>query len=135
LLTGGRRVTLVTDRAALSWRVPVYSRPALLDRLRGRGFRAVLMRVPTGMAGTDLVCVDPLSGQEELVPAVDTVVFVRPPDAGQPPAIRASSSTVVGDAYTPRTALEAAFEGRLAGLAVARTAAVQAAAAPLRGQL
>lgn len=136
LLTHGKRVTLVTDRAALSWRVPVYSRPALLDRLRGRGFSTLLMRRPVRMAGADLVCVDPVSEQEQRVDGVDSVVFVQAPAAlvAHTP-VRASSSTVVGDAYTPRTALEAAFDGRLAGLTVARTAAVLAAQATLRGQL
>ncbi|MGB3438147.1 MAG: FAD-dependent oxidoreductase [Actinophytocola sp.] len=135
LLTHGRRVTLVTDRAALSWRVPVYSRPALLERLRGRGFSAVLMRTPARMAGADLVCTDPLSWQEQRIGGVDSVVFVRPPLACPDLARHAADGTVVGDAYTPRTALEAAFDGRLAGLTVARTAAVRAAEAPLRGQL
>ncbi|OLF10591.1 hypothetical protein BLA60_15565 [Actinophytocola xinjiangensis] len=133
LLTEGRRVTLVTDRAALSWRVPVYSRPALLDRLRNRGFSAIVLRRVERMAGQDLVCADPMSGQEQRIAAVDTVVFVRPPVARtdlEPP-----EGVVVGDAYTPRTALEAAFDGRLAGLSVARTDAVREAAARLRGQL
>jgi 2,4-dienoyl-CoA reductase-like NADH-dependent reductase (Old Yellow Enzyme family)/thioredoxin reductase len=138
LLSLGRRVTLVTDRAALSWRVPVYSRPALLDRLRDRGFGAVLMRTPVRMSDGDLVCADPLSGQEQRIVDVGTVVFVRTPAAAPMPVpvpVPADGSAVVGDAYTPRTALEAAFEGRLAGLAVAGTAEVRAAETALRGRL
>ncbi|MBB4908630.1 oxidoreductase [Actinophytocola algeriensis] len=132
LLSLGRRVTLVTDRAALSWRVPVYSRPALLDRLRDRGFGAVLMRTPVRMSDGAFVCADPLSRQEQRIADVTTVVFVRTPAAA---AVHADCDTVVGDAYAPRTALEAAFEGRLAGLAAARTAEVRAAQTALRGRL
>ncbi|WP_236594976.1 oxidoreductase [Saccharothrix sp. 6-C] len=136
LLHDGRRVTLVTDRAALSWRVPVYSKPALLDRLRGRGFSAVLLRAPTGMAGDSMILTDPLSGRAEQVDQVSSVVFLRPREANaHPPVPSGVSTTSVGDAYAPRTALEAAFEGRLAGLAAARAVGVRAAAAALRGRL
>ncbi|MFC6090103.1 FAD-dependent oxidoreductase [Saccharothrix lopnurensis] len=136
LLDGDRRVTLVTDRAALSWRVPVYSRPALLDRLRGRGFSAVLMRAPAGMEGDSMILTDPLSGRAQQVEGVSAVVFLRPRAANSgPPAPDGVPTTTVGDAYAPRTALEAAFEGRLAGLAAARTDEVRTAAAALRGRL
>ncbi|GAA3463853.1 FAD-dependent oxidoreductase [Saccharothrix longispora] len=136
LLHDDRRVTLVTDRSALSWRVPVYSKPALLDRLRGRGFSAVLMRTPAGMEGDSMIFTDPLSGRAERVDDVSSVVFLRPRAASAgPPVPDGVSTATVGDAYAPRTALEAAFEGRLAGLTAARTAGVRAAEAALRGRL
>ncbi|MPZ84890.1 MAG: FAD-dependent oxidoreductase [Actinophytocola sp.] len=141
LLGHGRRVTLVTDRPALSWRVPVYTRPALLDRLRGRGFCAVLMRVPAGMDGDALRCVDPISGRSERIEDVSSVVPLRVPSARTDlenhlrATERAVGHQLVGDAYTPRTALEAVFEGRLAGLTASRTPDVLAAGAALRGRL
>lgn len=141
LLDHGRRVTLVTDRPALSWRVPVYTRPALLDRLRGRGFGVVLMRVPAGMDGDALTCVDPISGRSERIEDVSSVVLLRVPSARTElenrlrTTERAVGHQLVGDAYTPRTALEAAYEGRLAGLSASRTPDVLAAGAALRGRL
>jgi len=141
LLHHGGRVTLVSAQPALAWRVPVYTKPALLDRLRGRPFAAALLRAPTGMRGHDLVCLDPMSGNEHPVENVSALVFVRPPEPRRELADLLSGTgdsapfTVAGDAYSPRTALEAAFEGRLAGLAAAGTPPVEAAASALRGKL
>ncbi|GAB3463036.1 oxidoreductase [Actinophytocola sediminis] len=139
LVSQGKQVTMVTDRAAMSWRVPVYSRPALVERLRDKGFSAILMRAPRRMAGDTLLCRDPLSGQDQRIEHVDSIVVVGVPTAvvvdELRTAVRGSTVSVVGDAYTPRTALEAAFDGRLAGLAAARTPETAAAAAALRGQL
>ncbi|GHH39069.1 oxidoreductase [Lentzea cavernae] len=133
LLSRGCRVTLLTDRPALSWRVPVYSRPALLQRLSGRGFSAVLMRTPLRLDDGVLTYADPLSGEHGELENVSSVITIRQRAAGTPPAH--PGGVVVGDAYAPRTALEAAFEGRLAGLSAADTPDVRAAAATLRGRL
>jgi dimethylglycine catabolism A len=133
LLTRGCRVTLLTDRPALSWRVPVYSRPALLQRLTGRGFSAVLMRTPLRLDDGVLTYADPLSGENGELDNVSSVITIRQRSARTP--LPHPGGRVVGDACAPRTALEAAFEGRLAGLAVADTPDVRAAAATLRGRL
>lgn len=140
LLSANCRVTLLSAQPAIAWRVPVYSRPELLARLRGRRFAAELMRVPTQMLDGGLECVNLLSGETSIVPKVSSVIFIRPPtprvglrahfEDGDP-----EHCTVVGDAYAPRTALESAYEGRLAGLSVSRTPAVVGAAAALRGRL
>ncbi|MFD4636215.1 FAD-dependent oxidoreductase [Lentzea sp. NPDC058436] len=132
LLTRGCRVTLLTDRPALSWRVPVYTRPALLQRLTGRGFSAVLMRTAVRLDDGVLTYADPLSGENGELDNVSSVITIRQRSAGAPLDHR---GVVVGDACAPRTALEAAFEGRLAGLSAADTPDVRAAAAPLRGRL
>ncbi|MFD9697593.1 FAD-dependent oxidoreductase [Lentzea sp. NPDC059081] len=133
LLTRGCRVTLLTDRPALSWRVPVYSKPALLQRLTGRGFGALLMRTPVGLDDGVLTFADPLSGEHGELENVSAVIIIRQRSAGTP--LSHPGALVVGDAYAPRTALEAAFEGRLAGLSASDTPDVRAAAAALRGRL
>lgn len=140
LLSANCRVTLLSAQPAIAWRVPVYSRPELLARLRGLAFAVELMRVPTQMVADGLECENPLSGERSIVPKVSSVIFVRPPtprvalrthlEDGDP-----EHCTVVGDAYAPRTALESAYEGRLAGLSVSRTPAIISAAAALRGRL
>ncbi|SDF35002.1 2,4-dienoyl-CoA reductase [Lentzea fradiae] len=136
LLSRGCRVTLLTDRPVLSWRVPVYSRPALLEKLTGRGFSAVLMRTPVRLEDGVLTYADPLSGEQGELHNVSSMITIRQRSAGSAPSLPGHlAASVVGDAYAPRTALEAAFEGRLAGLAVSGTPDVRTAAAALRGRL
>lgn len=140
LLTAGCRVTLVSTQPAIAWRVPVYSRPALLDRLTGRAFAIELMRSPGQMLDAGLECINSFSKVRSIIPDVSSVVFIRPPVPRLD--LRAhfedgnsDHCTVVGDAYAPRTALEATYEGRLAGLCVIRSPMVMSAAAALRGRL
>lgn len=136
LLTRGCRVTLLTDRPSMSWRVPVYSRPALWEKLSGRGFSAVLMRAPVRLDDGVLTYRDPLSGEEGELQNVSSVITIRQRAAGTTPTLPGSvTGSVIGDAYAPRTALEAAFEGRFAGLTVTDTPGVRTAAAALRGRL
>lgn len=140
LMTAGRRVTLLSAQPAIAWRVPVYSRPALLDQLQGRELAVELLRTPTQMLAEGLECMNPLTASRSVVSSVSSVVFLRAPT----PRLNLRSHlsdrdlercTVVGDAYAPRTALEAAYEGRLAGLCVIDAPAVASAAAQLRGRL
>ncbi|WP_233427832.1 oxidoreductase [Actinokineospora spheciospongiae] len=139
LLDRGSRVTLVTDRPALAWRVSLYTRPALVERLRGRDFSALLMRSPVRVTEGSMILADPLSGRTQAVDGVSSVVFLRPPtalaDLAGPLRDLGVGHTVVGDAHAPRSALEAAFDGRLAGLAATGGAQTPAAAAALRGRL
>lgn len=117
----GTKVHLVSPTASLSARITTYSRLALTHRLGELGVKAHLLRVPQGASGHEVVLRDTLCGDVESLPGVTAIV-----DAGTPVAVdelyRALDGAagaprvhVVGDANAPRTALEAVYEGRLAG--------------------
>lgn len=139
LLRRGHKVSYVSAQPAMCWRLPVYSKPAILAKLRRPDFGTHLLRMPVAMADTGLVLADAVSGATETLPAVTSLVPLRPvtprlelltasPTQRRPP-------DVVGDARSPRTALEAAFEGRVAGLAAGGDDRVLAAAQVLRARL
>jgi 2,4-dienoyl-CoA reductase-like NADH-dependent reductase (Old Yellow Enzyme family) len=123
LVAAGCRVTLLCAQPALFWRVPVYSKPAHLARLRDDAFSVRLLTEALHRDGADVVCRDVFGGREQRVTAVDTVTVVRArvarTDLADALERRGIPHTVVGDAFAPRTALEAAFEGRRAGLTAA----------------
>jgi 2,4-dienoyl-CoA reductase-like NADH-dependent reductase (Old Yellow Enzyme family)/thioredoxin reductase len=117
----GAQVHLVSPTPSLFARITTYSKLALTRRLGELGVRAHLMRTASAAGGSALVLTDTLSGATELLDGVTAVVDAGPPAAddrlyretearGQGPRIY-----VVGDANAPRTALEAVYEGRLAG--------------------
>jgi hypothetical protein len=136
----GRQATLVCGQPALAWRVPVYSRPALLARLQEGRFAVELLSTPARRAGADVICVNTLDGRETVHRNVTATVFVRPPiprlELVDDFRRRGAGVTVIGDAYAPRSALEAAFEGRRAGFEVSRRLlGVSAASMKLRCRL
>ncbi len=120
LADAGRTVFLVAPIAGLAWNITTYSRLALTDRLGRLGVRVLPLRRLVRGEPAGLVVADTLTGEESLLPDVTTVVHAGPRKAvdglharldlvsGAPPAV------LIGDAYAPRSALEAVYEARLA---------------------
>lgn len=120
LAAAGRRVFLITPIAGLAWNVTTYSRLALVDRLGRLGVRVLPLRRPVRGEPAGLVVADTLTGEQSLLPDVTAVVHAGPRTAvdglhreldqlsDSPPAV------LVGDAYAPRSALEAVYEAQLA---------------------
>lgn len=120
LASAGRRVFLLTPIAGLAWNITTYSRLGLVHRLGQLGVRVLPLRRPVRGGASGLVIADTMTGDESLLPGVTAVVHAGPPAAadglfrdlelipGAPPAV------LVGDAYAPRSALEAVFEAHLA---------------------
>ncbi|RKN12466.1 FAD-dependent oxidoreductase [Streptomyces radicis] len=131
----GATVHLVTPLAGLFPRITTYSRLGLLQRLSELDVKVHLMRAVVDASGDRVTLRDTLAGDTEDLTGVTAVV-----DAGLPSAddrlyraldgVRGAPPVhVVGDANSPRTALEAVYEGRMAGtfldstVAAARTLA------------
>jgi len=118
----GLRVELVSPVAGLAWNVTSYSRLALVPRLGRAGVRVRTLRRLVGHADGVLTLADVVTGTHEEVDGVDAVVHVGPRDAvdGLAAALEAAGYAgdvvVVGDAYAPRSALEAVYEGELGGV-------------------
>ncbi|MFS8496683.1 MAG: NAD-binding protein [Micromonosporaceae bacterium] len=119
----GLRVHLVSP-VGVAWNVTTYSRLALVHRLGELGVRCHPGRRLARMEDRRAVLADVVSGAEETLSEVDSVVHVAPRvavgrladdliAAGFDGALQ-----VAGDAYAPRSALEAVYEGRLAGTAI-----------------
>ncbi len=128
----GAEVHLVSPTPTLYSRITTYSRLALVPRLRELRVRAHLMRTLTVPAARQVTLTDTLSGDRTVLAEVDVIV-----DLGRPQArdglYRALERLpdgpclhVVGDASSPRTALEAVFEGRIAGAFLGETARPEA---------
>lgn len=120
LARAGHRVVLLTPVAGVAWNITVYSRLGLLRRLGDLGVQVRPLRRPVRGEGGDLVITDTLTGREERIPGVSTLVHIGPPAARDAlfEAITAARpalpARLVGDALAPRSALEAVYEGRLA---------------------
>lgn len=123
LAAAGRQVDLVSP-VGVAWAVTTYSRLALLRRLADLGVRTHPGRRLVRVDGGSAVLADAVSGHEEVLGPVDTIVHAAPRvaraglaedllAAGWPGAVQ-----VAGDAYAPRTALEAVYEGRMAASAL-----------------
>ncbi len=122
----GAKAHLVSPGASVSARITTYSKLALLDRFATLGVRVHPMRLVKPAGATAVLLVDPLSGDEQLLSGVTAVVDAGTPVAddelyraleGRPDGPRVQ---VVGDANAPRSALEAVYEGRLAGAFLTR---------------
>jgi hypothetical protein len=123
----GARVRLISPLAAWAGRVTVYSRLAIGARLAAAGMHTSVLRRPARADGCGLVLSDVLTGEEETMASVDTLIHVAAPaardrlldelaDAGYRGEVR-----LLGDAYAPRSCLEAVYEGRLAGVLIGTT--------------
>lgn len=117
----GAAVHLVTPSAALFPRITTYSRLGLTGRLGALGVKARPLRTVVDAVGHRVTLRDTLNGDTEELHGVTAIV-----DAGLPTAADdlyraldghpdAPPVLVVGDANAPRTALEAIYEGRIAG--------------------
>lgn len=126
LATSGAEVWLVTPMPKLAWNVTLYSWFSLTRLLGEAGVRVRLLREidrspPTNGVG-DVILRDVLTGEQERVPDIADVIDVGPRRALDPLVESLQSAgfdgdiVLAGDAYAPRTALEAVWEGHLAGL-------------------
>ena len=118
----GAVVDLVTPVAGLAWNVSVYVRLSLTPLLGRAGVRVRPLRRAVGDVASGVVLEDVVTGATEPLPGVTGLVHVGPRavvtaleqelrDAGVDVDL-----VVAGDAYAPRTAFEAVFEGDLAGI-------------------
>lgn len=132
LVACGARVHLLSPTASLAGRITTYSRLALVPRLKKAGVRAHLMVTAAVTAPGEVTLTDTLSGETSVLADVTALVdvgrpsaeddlyrsldaHVAPRSAGGPHDVRTPRVHVIGDANSPRTALEAVFEGRMAG--------------------
>ncbi|MFD7716796.1 FAD-dependent oxidoreductase [Streptomyces sp. NPDC059814] len=117
----GARVHVLSPTASFASRITTYSRLALTSRMGELGIRSHLMRDVAAARADTVVLRDTLCGHTEELTGVTAVVDVGLPvaDDGLYRALDARDGAprvhVVGDANAPRTALEAVYEGRLAG--------------------
>lgn len=120
----GVTVDIVTPEASFLPNVTVYSRVALVDRLRRLPVSVRPLQRLLRMDGDTAVLMDSLSGVLSRINGVSAVVVALPPIADDRLAREladrgfAGKVHIVGDAYAPRTALEAVYEGQVAGLSV-----------------
>ncbi len=120
----GREVHIVSPIAGLAWNVTAYSRTALVSRLGEAQVRVRPLRRIIEMRDGSLTLEDTVSRARESIEDVSAVVHVGPKRAEDTLAVELfelgypSHVQLVGDAWAPRTALEAVYEGRLAGLQI-----------------
>ncbi len=120
----GRRVTLVAPTGTPGWQVNIYSSYAWRDRLRRLGVRIIGLHAPRHFDGTALALTDLSTGAPGEALRVDAVVAPAhgTPNDALAAALRARNAAIevhlVGDCASPRSALEAVFEGHAAGRAV-----------------
>jgi 2,4-dienoyl-CoA reductase-like NADH-dependent reductase (Old Yellow Enzyme family)/thioredoxin reductase len=120
----GIDVTLVVPHGEPAHNVTVYSRNALLKRLGEMGVEVECMRDVASATLDEVTLVDTVSGRTYRKGPVSGLVEIVPRSARD--ALVAELSVagfagplwLVGDAYQPRTSLDAVYEGQLAGAAV-----------------
>lgn len=122
--TAGSKVELVTSAGGVAWNVTVYSRLSLVERLGRMGVKVRPLRSVDGGRRDHLLLVDVVGGDREVVENVSAVVYVRPSVASDSLLAELSESGFVGvahlagDAYAPRTCLEAVYDGRVVGTTI-----------------
>lgn len=121
LARAGAEVHVVSPTPGLYAKVTTYSRLALIPRLRELPVHVHLMRQIEVVAPGTVRLTDTLSGDTNDLLDVDVIVDLGRPRASDELYRALDDLTVaprlhvVGDANSPRTALEAVFEGRVAG--------------------
>ncbi|MBI4506331.1 MAG: hypothetical protein HY691_12415, partial [Chloroflexi bacterium] len=102
--------------------VPTVSFAGLRCRLGEKGVRTLPFHDVARVEGRDVVASDGFSGREEVLRAVDTLIFAGPNRAAVSLARalegRVPEVHLAGDCVAPRRALEAMREGHAAGRAV-----------------
>ncbi len=120
----GRAVTLVAPTGTPGWQVNIYSSYAWRDRLRQLGVRIIGLHAPRHFDGEALMLTDLSTGAPGEALRVEAVVAPAhgTPNDALAAALRARNAAIdvhlVGDCASPRSALEAVFEGHAAGRAV-----------------
>jgi 2,4-dienoyl-CoA reductase-like NADH-dependent reductase (Old Yellow Enzyme family)/thioredoxin reductase len=124
LAEDGVTVELVSSGPGFAPKVTVYSRLALGERLGSRGVRVHALQRPIRVMGSDLILAHSVGGAESTIRSVDAIIHVRPPVASTELFDELQDSGwhgrvyLVGDAFAPRTAQEAVYEGRATGLVI-----------------
>ena len=117
----GHEVTVFTAVAGFAWRTTIYSTLAARKRLRDMKVRIATLRAVKGFANGTLTVEDVSTGELERL-AFDSLVAAQYNAADDRlfTPLRAAGLTVkaVGDCLTPRTALEAVYEGHAAARAL-----------------
>ncbi|MBC9734626.1 FAD-dependent oxidoreductase [Nocardioides sp. zg-578] len=123
----GADVHLVSPTSSLHARITTYSRLALTPRLRELGVHAHLMRTLAATGERTVTLTDTLGGETSTLGDVEVIVDLGRPTALDPlyrdldQVADGPRLHVVGDASSPRTALEAIYEGRVAGAFLGET--------------
>jgi 2,4-dienoyl-CoA reductase-like NADH-dependent reductase (Old Yellow Enzyme family) len=117
----GRSVVLVTPMQTPCVNIDTYTKLSLFERYAHLDVTISTMRRIAGFERNRLVLLDTLNGAEHVIDGVDSLVMATPQVAydGLFHQLCAAMPTtpihLIGDAFAPRTALEATFEGRAAG--------------------
>ncbi|MBV9894746.1 MAG: FAD-dependent oxidoreductase, partial [Chloroflexi bacterium] len=115
----GKRVCIVTPLGGVATGITLYSRLALVKRFGDLGVAVRPLRRIVRAAASSLVLADVITGAEEVLEGVTDVVSAgeMSSDSRLADALRSHglSAEVVGDAFAPRSALDAIFEGYRAG--------------------
>jgi dimethylglycine catabolism A len=117
----GRHVTLIAPTGTPGWQVNIYSSFAWRDRLRQLGVRIIGLHTVHSFDGASLALTDLSTGAPGETLTVGAVVAPThgTPNAALQEAFAGRNSSValhlVGDCASPRSALEAVFEGHQAG--------------------
>ena len=115
----GTRVTLIAAGPGYGSRITIYSMLAVRPRFREKKIRVMLLRSVRAVDGKTLVLEDVSTGDTERLEDVDAVVVAAGGVAEDHLAHelrgRVADVRMVGDCVSPRTALEAIYEGHAAG--------------------
>jgi dimethylglycine catabolism A len=122
LAKNGLEVTVFTAVAGFAWRTTIYSSLATRARLRELKVRIATLRAVKGFAGGELAVEDTSTGEIARLEGFDSLVVAQCNAAEDRllMPLRAAGLEVkaVGDCLTPRTALEAVYEGHAAARAL-----------------
>jgi hypothetical protein len=123
LIQAGIHVELVSPMAGLLNQITTYSRLAVLERLRRFSVGVHLLHRPIESVDDGFDLVDVVSGRTTTLADVDAVISVAPRHANDElyrelEGHGESSLHLVGDARSPRSALEAVYEARRAVLSL-----------------
>lgn len=118
LALAGHEVTMMTPLAGIGWRTTIYSTVATRKRLRELKVKIVPLRALVDHDGETLTVEDISTGEMDTVLA-DTVIAARPGNSYNPLEVMLDDAGIpfvmAGDCLSPRTALEAVYEGHAAG--------------------
>lgn len=111
----GKRVTVFSPVAGFAWRTTLYSTLGWAKRLREKGVKVATLRKVLAYDGISLSVEDVSCGEVESLPGFSAVVMAQynaAADELRAPLSRAGIELrLAGDCLSPRTALEAVYEG------------------------
>lgn len=128
LARSGRRVTAIAPTGSPGWHITIYSSFAWRQRLKDLGVRIIGHHTVQGFAGGETRLLDLSNGDIRATREFDAIVAPTHgvPNDGLVAALRKTAAQsnrpidirVVGDCASPRSAVEAVFEGHEAGRAL-----------------